>query len=192
VVVVVGCLVVARDGGYQASDVLAWLWQVVAHPVLDHIGAVPRLWWCTTGAMTRLPLHAAGIPGTTASVPDRTVSSYTPTLRALVLARREKPAERDRVLVVAVPDTADTAPLDVDPEIAVLTELSPGRCTVRRSTGATRDQVLADLPRHSHAHFACHGAADTRQPSASGLLLYDQRLTVTDVSRLRLRGELAY
>jgi tetratricopeptide (TPR) repeat protein len=174
------------------NDVLAWLWHVVARPVLDHVGAVPRLWWCPTGAMTRLPLHAAGIPGTTASVPHSTVSSYTPTLRALSQARQGKTAEDDRVLVVAVADAADAAPLDVDPEVAVLTELSPGRCTVRRFTDATRDQVLADLPRHSHVHFACHGAADAEQPSASGLLLHDRRLTVADLSRLRLRGELAY
>ncbi|MEU4767545.1 CHAT domain-containing protein [Actinosynnema sp. NPDC023794] len=174
------------------NDVLTWLWRVVAQPVLDHLGPVPRLWWCPTGAMTRLPLHAAGLPGTTESVPDRTVSSYTPTLRALSLARDEKPADRDRVLVVAVAGAPNAAPLEVDPEVAVLTDLAPGRSTVHRSTDATRGRVLADLPGHSHVHFACHGAADTRQPSASGLLLHDQRLTVTDVSRLRLRGELAY
>lgn len=68
------------------------------------------------------------------------------------------------MLVVAVPDTAVTAPLDVNLEVAALTELLPGWGTVRRSTGATRDQVLADLPRHSHAHFAWHGAADTYSP----------------------------
>lgn len=119
--------------------------------------------------MTRLPLHAAGLPGTTESVPDRTVSFTRPRS-----------------------DAPNGAPLDVDPEVAVLADLTPGRSTVHRSTDATRGRVLANLPRHSHVHFACHGAADTRQPSASGLLLHDQRLTVTDVSRLRLRGELAY
>ncbi|MEU4766383.1 CHAT domain-containing tetratricopeptide repeat protein [Actinosynnema sp. NPDC023794] len=174
------------------NDVLAWLWRAVAQPVLDHLGPTPRLWWCPTGAMTRLPLHAAGIPGTSASVPHRTVSSYTPTIRALSLARRDKPAERDGTLVVAVPDAADAAPLDVEPEVAVLTELSRGTCTVRRSADAERHRVLADLQRHTHVHFACHGVADARQPSTSGLVLHDELLTVADVSRLHLSGELAY
>ncbi|MER5265456.1 CHAT domain-containing protein [Actinosynnema sp. NPDC002837] len=174
------------------NDVLAWLWQAVARPVLDHLGPTPRLWWCPTGAMTRLPLHAAGIPGTSASVPHRTVSSYTPTIRALSLARKDEPAGRDGTLVVAVPDAADAVALDVDPEVAVLTELSRGRCTVRRSADAARHRVLADLRRHTHVHFACHGVADARHPSASGLVLHDERLTVADVSRLHLSGELAY
>ncbi|MEU4761788.1 CHAT domain-containing protein [Actinosynnema sp. NPDC023794] len=174
------------------SDVLAWLWQAVAEPVLAHVGAAPRLWWCPTGALTRLPLHAAGIPGTPASVPDLTVSSYTPTVRALSLAREGKPAEGDGVLVVAVPEVRGAVPLDVEPEVAALAELSPGRCTVRRSADAVRDRVLADLPRHGHAHFACHGVVDPSRPSASGLLLHDERLTVADVSRLRLGAELAY
>ena len=51
----------------------------------------------------------------------------------------------------------------------------------------------SDLPRHRVAHFACHGHSDPHQPSASGLALYDQLLSVLDVSRLRLTGsELAY
>ncbi|KOX20623.1 hypothetical protein ADK67_29045 [Saccharothrix sp. NRRL B-16348] len=174
------------------GEVLAWLWQAVAEPVLGHVGAARRLWWCPTGALTRLPLHAAGIPGTPASVPDLTVSSYTPTVRALSLAREGEPAAGDGVLVVAVPEAEGAVPLDVEPEVAVLTGLSPGRCTVRRSADAVRDRVLADLPRHGHVHFACHGVADARRPSASGLLLHDGLLTVADVSRLRLGAELAY
>jgi tetratricopeptide (TPR) repeat protein len=175
------------------NDVLAWLWATIAEPVLTHVGTVPRLWWYPTGAMTRLPLHAAGIPGTLASVPDRTVSSYMPTIRALSLARNDKPAQGHDVLVVAVPEAAHAAPLDVEPEVTVLTKLSPGQCTIRRSTDAARERVLADLPRHNRVHFACHGVADADRPSASGLLLHDERLTVADVSRLRLGSrELAY
>jgi tetratricopeptide (TPR) repeat protein len=174
------------------DDVRAWLWRVVAEPVLAHVGPAPRLWWCPTGALTRLPVHAAGIPGGPASVPDLTVSSYTPTVRALSLAREAKATRGDGVLVVAVPEVEGAVPLDVEPEVAALTELSRGRCTVRRSADAVRDRVLADLPRHGHVHLACHGIVDSARPSASGLLLHDERLTVADVSRLRLGAELAY
>ena len=54
---------------------------------------------------------------------------------------------------------------------------------------ATHDTVLAALPAGRWAHFACHGASDLANPSASCLLLTDHRqrpLTVVDVARLRL------
>jgi CHAT domain-containing protein len=56
---------------------------------------------------------------------------------------------------------------------------------------ATHDAVLAALPGGWWAHFACYGASDLTNPSASCLLLTDHRqrpLTVMDVARLRLDG----
>ena len=49
--------------------ILDWLWRTVAAPVLNAIGhtevpddpaAPPHVWWCPTGPLTALPLHAAG------------------------------------------------------------------------------------------------------------------------------------
>ena len=77
-------------------DVARWMWDAFAGRILEHLGhtatpagdAWPRLWWCPTGALTLLPLHAAGRPGGDGdAVIDRVVSSYTPTLRALLDAR---------------------------------------------------------------------------------------------------------
>ena len=67
----------------------------------------------------------------------------------------------------------------------------PGRVTVLTGPQATHDTVLAALPAGRWAHFACHGASDLSNPSASCLLLTDHRqrpLTVVDVARLRLDG----
>jgi CHAT domain-containing protein len=56
--------------------------------------------------------------------------------------------------------------------------------------------VLVVLRKARWAHFACHGAAELANPSASRLLLTDHEerpLTVVDVARLRLEGtELAF
>ncbi|WP_446685426.1 hypothetical protein [Kibdelosporangium aridum] len=50
-------------------DILAWLWDKIAEPVLTRLGytgppapgeAWPRMWWCPTGRLALLPLHAAG------------------------------------------------------------------------------------------------------------------------------------
>ena len=109
-------------------DILRWLWDTVAQPVLSHLGhtgqppadvAWPRLWWCPAGPMTMLPLHAAGRhrdqrkAGTDAeTVPDLVVSSYTPTLTSLLRARSAmRPAGTPRVLAVGMPTTPDAGDL---------------------------------------------------------------------------------
>ena len=52
-------------------DVLDWLWDVLATPVLVALGHTstpvtgrpwPRVWWCPTGPLTVLPIHAARPP----------------------------------------------------------------------------------------------------------------------------------
>ncbi|MEV8313730.1 CHAT domain-containing protein [Streptomyces sp. NPDC059900] len=88
-------------------EVLGWLWDVAAGPVLEHLGhhgtppdgaTWPRIWWAPGGALSALPLHAAGHHPEAAggrgerTVMDRVVSSYTPTVQALRHARRPLPA----------------------------------------------------------------------------------------------------
>jgi len=61
---------------------------------------------------------------------------------------------------------------------------------------ATHDNVLAALPGHRVAHFACHGISDWDDPGRSRLLLHDHLanpLTVGEISRQHLAGaDLAY
>ena len=200
----------------QLGDTLGWLWDALAGPVLGRLGITgppgdgqrwPRLWWCVSGLLSFLPVHAAGHHDTRAdaapaTVIDRVISSYTPTLRALTHARRPGPAtvggERDRpgagnrVVAVAMPHTPGAADLPgARAEAAWLQRRFPGRVTVLTGTHATHDTVLAALPAGRWAHFACHGASDLTNPSASRLLLTDHQqrpLTVVDVARLRLDG----
>ncbi len=218
----------------RLGGILGWLWDTLAGPVLDRLGITgppgkgqrwPRLWWCTSGVLSFLPLHAAGhhdtrTDPTPATVIDRVVCSYTPTVRALAHARRPRPGAGDdgdgspaqpggQVLVVAMPRTPGASALPgAAAETALVRALFPGRVRVLAGealTGhpippptdeATHDGVLAALRDGRWAHFACHGAVDLADPSASRLLLTDHRsrpLTVTDVARLRLDdAELAF
>ncbi|MFC6092234.1 CHAT domain-containing protein [Saccharothrix lopnurensis] len=189
---------------------LEWLWDAVAEPVLDHLGPTGgefRLWWCPTGPLTLLPLHAAGYhdPADTPAgrtVLDRVVSSYTPTLRALARARTAgSPATADRrVLVVSLPETPPTpgtealSPLPgARAEAEFFRRVLPGAHTPRVGEEATRAAVTADLRTHAYAHFACHGGQDPRDPSTGALYLRDGPLTVLDVAGLDLaHAELAY
>ena len=200
--------------GDRLGDTLGWLWDALAGPVLGRLGITgpprdgqpwPRLWWCVSGLLSFLPVHAAGHHRTRAdpapqTVIDRVISSYTPTIRALAHARRPGPAgdgggrpgAGDRVVAVAMPHTPGAWDLPgAQAEAAGLQRRFPGRVTVLTGPHATHDAVLAALPAGRWAHFACHGASDLGNPSASCLLLADHRqrpLTVVDVARLRLDG----
>ncbi|WP_347177105.1 CHAT domain-containing protein [Parafrankia sp. EAN1pec] len=205
-------------GGWGAAqrrltDTLGWLWDAATGPVLDRLGITgppqkdeewPRLWWCVSGLLSFLPLHAAGHHATRfdpapKTVVDRVVSSYTPTIRALIYARRTHSGDRDvdrgrlgsdSRLVVAMPHTPEAADLPgADAEVAMLQQRFPDRTSTLVGPQATREAVLAALPTAGWAHLACHGSSDPSHPSASRLLLQDHRqqpLTVVDVARLRL------
>ncbi|GAB1641340.1 CHAT domain-containing protein [Krasilnikovia sp. MM14-A1259] len=184
------------------ADLQAWLWGTIAEPVLDALGhggtpegdaaTWPRVWWCPTGPLTVLPLHTAGRHGEgDRTVLDRVVSSYTPTLRALLEARRPAAAagpEADRLLLVDVADPEGLPPIDNSAVRAALLRGFPAEArTVLDDVAAVR----AALPHHRWAHFSCHGDQDLRAPSRGGLRLRDGVLTVADLSTGRFRGDFA-
>ncbi|QIJ61004.1 CHAT domain-containing protein [Streptomyces sp. JB150] len=188
------------------EETLTWLWDAVAEPVLEALGHTepprpgtewPRLWWCPTGLFTLLPLHAAGrkIPhGGGDSVLDRVVSSYTPTLRALLHARNQpRPHQRSsagkhgaRGLIVSLPSTPGWADLPAAEREA--RELHHRHPDAELLTGpaATAPSVREALGRCSWAHFACHGMQDLGRPSRGALILHDGPLTLRDIANLRL------
>jgi hypothetical protein len=197
----------ARDE--TLSAILGWLWDEIAEPVLSFLGfggtpaggqPWPRLWWCPTGLLTLLPLHAAGrydASGQPAgdAVPDRVVSSYTPTLRALLEARQPQslPPGDERLLVVALNETAGQLPLDgADRDQGLLAPMFGDRCTVLQGEGATWQAVRDMLPGHRWVHFSCHGGQDLRNPTRGGLLLHDRLLSIADIGAGKYRGEFAF
>jgi tetratricopeptide (TPR) repeat protein len=183
------------------EETLAWTWDAIVGPVLDALGITgppgggpwPAVWWCPTGLAAYLPLHAAGHPsaGDRADVPsalDRVVSSYTPTVQALAFARRRAAqpwagsgASLSGALVVGVPDPPGAFPLPhVRAETEFITRMLPD-ATVLLADQASRETVLAELPRHPILHLACHAEANWKDASASRLLLHDGDLSVRDI-----------
>jgi hypothetical protein len=182
---------------------LAWLWDCLAEPVLSELGFgpsgdPPRLWWCPTGPLTLLPLHAAGHhqdhDGRT--VIDRVVPSHTPTLRALQEARLRQeraPVRDDRLLVVEVAQAPGQVPLPhAREEVALLEEMFAGRCTMLREEAATRENVSAHLATHRRVHFSCHGMQDFTKPTNGGLMLHDGLLRIGDLISQRCAGDFAF
>ncbi|MFD8599506.1 CHAT domain-containing protein [Kitasatospora sp. NPDC059646] len=199
----------AREMMRALGGVLEWLWDSVTGPVLERLRLRttpldgedwPRLWWCPTGRLAFLPLHAAGkgqdVPGTW--VMDRVVSSYTPTVRSLLRARRRAsaaPAARRRPapLVVSLARTPGGPPLPgAGPEAELVAELFPGGLRLDGEQARVAE-VRRELDRHSWVHFSCHGVSDPASPSNSGLILHDGRLSAFDLSARRpVDAELAF
>jgi CHAT domain-containing protein len=76
-------------------------------------------------------------------------------------------------------------------EVELVRRLLPG-AAVLAGPAATRERVLAALPRTGWVHFAGHGDQDMRDPSRGALRLYDGPLPVAELAALRHTGEFAY
>lgn len=193
----------------------AWLWDTIVGRILDAIGHDapvaagghwPRVWWCPTGPLALLPLHAAGHhqarDGRTAM--DRVISSYTPTLRALTdraLTGSSEPwpapeaGAPERPLVVTLSrtpghDDLGHARLERDGIAAVV---GPRACTFLDDEGANRAAVRRSASAHRWVHFICHGTQDLDDPSRGGLVLHDGLLSVAELYDAEHQpGELAF
>ena len=104
----------------------------------------PRVHWCPTGPFAFLPIHAAGsyIEAPFQCASDYVVSSYTPTVTALLNAQRDPPTRGvydpdSCVLLAAVPQAPGYLPLPhTSTEAALLRDLIPSTRTLEGARGA--------------------------------------------------------
>jgi len=189
---------------HAVLDVLAWLWDAIAEPVLTALGRTgppetgiprPRVWWCPTGPLTVLPVHAAGrhprlrtaTTSGTNCVLDRVISSYIPTLTALTRASQPSAPAPVRQLTVGMCTTPGLPPLPaVSAELEVLARYFPPDGVNHQFAGpqATRTAVLNAIANHSWVHLACHASQKHSDPDRSGFALWDATLTITDLASL--------
>lgn len=183
---------VATDENF--AEILSILWLQVVKPVLDGLGYqprtdnLPRIWWCATGPLAFLPIHAAGLYDTDKvgeKLSDYVISSYTPSLTALL--EKSQPVVQDdfQILAVAQPSTPHAKPLPgTVHEVERIEDLASG-LYIEALVGedATVDRVLESMKKSNWIHLACHGEQDLRDPMQSGFLLQDGRLTLSIITR---------
>lgn len=160
-----------------------------------------RLTFCPTGVFTHLPIHAAGKNnGVGSSLGDYFVSSYTPTLGALLHVRR-KPSSMSLMASKMVLAAATHPPDDRDLPYAG-EEVMQVQALVRSAVNVellhdaeafglssilpTIANIVERLPSAALLHLACHGHQDLNNPLESGFLLRDGRLTVGRLLSLKL------
>lgn len=177
-------------------DTLEWLWDTVASPILESLGYLeapsgscwPRIFWIPTGSLSFLPIHAAGYhyPGSTETVMDRVISSYSSSVRALINSRRaSRPSasQQPRKAVLVGVQDLHHAPAEIQKLEKLCAEM---HLDIERPK-PFRDQVLASLTECEVFHFAGHGNTHPLDPSRNSLVMKDAPLTVQDLFNIKLQ-----
>ncbi|OCB87602.1 TPR-like protein [Sanghuangporus baumii] len=182
------CGVASAKYDVTLRRVMKVLWDKVVSRVvqkLRELGIAPgsRIWWCLTSLLAYFPFHAAGpyesADGTQKYLLDEYISSYTPTLKALINARAGLASDNPRLLFVGDSGLPSTR----KERNAIRTWRRVDRLLV--DDRATRDAVLRALRKVEWVHFACHGKLD-KEPFNSSLKLSDGGLTLLDIARAHL------
>jgi CHAT domain-containing protein len=165
----------------------------------------PRLWWCVTGELGFLPIHASGTYRGSSSdcIANYAVCSYVPTLSSLSKARRDWQAVSRAQLAghLVCEESLDEG------FSRRLPHASEEIALVRRRFEASNVHVLNTHSAHTSVnqlratlkgsptqilHLACHGIQDS-EPLKSALQLQDGKLTIEDIMELDLpHAVLAY
>lgn len=198
------------------EEAMRWLWTTAAKRILENIdftefsvapSAKPRVTWVASGWLSLFPIHAAGDyrSGPTAPdspcVCDHVVSSYIPSLlvyshmqaRSKSLKASNYPSEPLLVGMPRTPHLENVQDLNVGAELSAVrkslsTQMSPDNATLISPSFA---DIAAKLKTCTVAHFACHGVADSQDPSKSALLLMDWKqkpLNVRALLRMTLQN----
>ncbi|KAJ3478083.1 hypothetical protein NLI96_g10005 [Meripilus lineatus] len=189
-----------KDEGKGKSKV--WHWQDKPPPRHER----GRIWWCCLEDLSFLPIHAAGIyhhDGSSTCVSDFFISSYTPSLSALIDTRnRPLPQpESIKVLAAAQPNADSIEKLKWKPLPSTKKELEEIARIVPKQNllylngqdqldfmgeHTTVKNVLDVLPEASILHLACHGEQDRYNPLKSGFILKNgERLTIQELIKQR-------
>ncbi|CAE6477963.1 unnamed protein product, partial [Rhizoctonia solani] len=184
----------ANSGGISAKGVLAVLWHDIVQPVLDFLGyinnaptdSLPHITWCPTGALSRLPLHAAGdYDQPHARVFNYAISSYTPSLTALLSSAPSVLSRGSRVLAIGQPHTRGHSALPgVVNELAFIKAHTQDKVQYSQlcDDQATTATVLDAMEQHDWVHFACHAHQNVTDPTKSGFFLHDGALDLAAIS----------
>ena len=181
------------------------LWDEIVSPIVDYLQTThrshSRIWWCPTAEFSVLPLHAAGpYRKGQQNLPNLYISSYTPTLAALIRARRPNPSksatEQKHFLAIGqAKAVGERELLSVGAELVNIGQRVDGLATFMRIDGEESciSRVVEELGKNEWVHLACHGLPDRKQPFESAFALHDGHFTIQRIIGCELKNpEFAY
>ncbi|KEP46119.1 aromatic di-alanine and TPR containing protein [Rhizoctonia solani 123E] len=184
-------------------SLLATLWHDVVKPIFDHLGYInnnsadqlPHITWCPTGTLSFLPLHAAGDYGQGGSRAfDHVISSYTPTLTALLASgsNTTRSTSSCRILAIGQANTPKHSALPgTTRELACIQAHAPADVHYSQLIGsqATVSAVLNAMEQHEWVHLACHAHQNVSDPTKSGFFLHNGILDLAEINRRSFKGK---
>ncbi|KAJ1300068.1 hypothetical protein OPQ81_002550 [Rhizoctonia solani] len=182
-------------------SVLADLWNEVVKPILDVLGYtsgtltgdLPHITWCPTGALSFLPLHAAGdYDQPRSKIFDYVISSYTPTLTALLATQPISLSSDSRLLAIGMESTPGHNPLP-----GTIRELECVKGHAQNmieysqlvNNQATKTSVLDGMEQQDLVHLACHAHQNVRDPTKSGFFMHDGTLDLAAIDQRSFKNK---
>ncbi|EUC58571.1 aromatic di-alanine and TPR containing protein, partial [Rhizoctonia solani AG-3 Rhs1AP] len=183
------------------ETLLRTLWNTIVQPVLSYLeymadaprDHLPHITWCPTGLLTFLPLHAAGdYSQPQPRIYNYAVSSYIPTLTALLVSTSNQFTRSCKVLAVGQATTPGQNPLPgTTKELANVKAHTHNIAEYSQLTDsqATTAAVLDAMEQHDWVHLACHANQDVRDPIKSGFHLHDGTLDLSAINRRSFKNK---
>ncbi|KAG8703851.1 hypothetical protein FRC11_010405 [Ceratobasidium sp. 423] len=194
-----------HDSASDFAKALGALWHDIAKPVLEFLGYMntvstqdlPHITWCPTGALSFLPLHAAGdYEHPNSRIFNYVISSYTPTLTALLTPTSHSLTSDSQILAIGQANTPGHSAL---PGTTAELELVKAHIQEKAKYSqlvdhqATTAAVLDSMEKHDWVHLACHAHQNVQDPTKSGFFLHDDTLDLAAINRRSFNNKgLAY
>ncbi|KAF6750936.1 CHAT domain-containing protein [Ephemerocybe angulata] len=203
----IGSAPIGKHGEGPVHRVLRGLWGEVVKPILDALafsrvdranGQVPpRVWWCPTGPLSFLPLHAAGIYRglNCESVFDYVVSSYSPNVTAItdrVKSDQFSDATASGLFLTSQPKAPGASPIPgTTKEVQAIFDKAKesGVRTLKLEGDAmTVGECLQHMQDFSSIHLACHGSQNATEPLQSRFLFHQGSLELGTILQSNLKN----
>lgn len=152
-------------------------------PLLEPL---PHVTWCTTGALSFLPIHAAGCYDVAGqSVLDFAISSYAPTISSL-LASGPASLEGGGLLAVSEESTLpgtreELAHIQGHAKVLPYMQLEKDHANTKA--------VLDAMEQYGSVHLACHASQNTLKPTESCFHLCDGKLSLSAIAKKSLKNK---
>jgi len=160
---------------------------------------LPRIWWCPTGPLAFLPIHAAGIYKQGKCIPGQTlsefaVSSYSPTVNVCYSSKSADNSCNSLagLLMISQPNTPGQARIPFARDEVEKIKNQIGMQGIPSSTldggNATISRVLESMEEFPCIHLACHASQHMETPLKSSIHLHDGPLKLSEIIKKNLHN----